>query len=330
MSVLLLTTFMMIIMIVIILVTYASRYRRVPPNAAMVVFGKRYGNMGFTIVKGGGKFITPIVEEVSYLPLDVRTLDVTVQNVVTAKGVMLDVSAVAQVKISRDEKLLQIAAEQLLHKSTEEINYITIRTLEGHVRGVCARLMVEDINADRNKVSAEIQDVACEGLANMGLQVVNFTIREISDNVGYLQALESKRTAEIREAAIKRETMAIWRGQKLFDRYAAVGKSVRVLTKALEALDKQFGRDNRDVMSILEESGLSEEELFTIEELIRTPGEKGDSEFQEKVRKIQETLDVWKQNVEERKRELESWFRGPAPEEENKKIRPTSPQRNPS
>jgi len=309
---------MMIIMIVIILVTYASRYRRVPPDAAMVVFGKRYGNVGFTIVKGGGKFVVPIVEEVSYLPLDVRILDVSVKDVVTQKGVMLDVSAVAQVKISSDDRLLGTAAEMLLHKSAEEINYVATRSLEGYIRGVCARLTVEEINADRSKVAAEIQEVACHDLANMGLTVVSFTIRDLKDNVAYLMALGSKQTAVVKEAAIRGETMAIWRGQKLFDRYAAVGKSVRMLTRALEALDKQFGRDNRDIMTILEESGLSEEELFVIEELIRTPGEKGDEEFQEKVRKIQETLDTWKQDVEEKKKDLERLSRG-AEEEENQK-----------
>jgi len=313
-------TFVMVIMMFVIMLTYAPRYRRVPPLKVMIVFGRRHGGRGFTVVKGDGKFIMPILEEVAFLPLDVHTLDVTAEGVMTLHGVMLDLEAVTQITISSDEKLLLTAAEMLLNKSAEEINYIATRSLEGHIRAVCARLTVEEINADRNKVAAEIQDVACEDLASMGIEVVSFTIRNLDDRVGYLNALGKKQTAEVirnavigeaeagrdatiraasaREDAIKNEAMAMSRAWRFGETYATLGTSIRVLARTLEDLNQQFGRDNRDIMTILEESGMSEEELSVIHELLRTPGKKGDLEFQEKVKEMQETLGTWRQEEE--------------------------------
>jgi len=333
MDVFLLMILLLLIIILVIVPLFATRYRRVPPDAAMIVFGNRQGKMGFTIVKGGGRFIMPIVEEVSYLPLDVRTLDTKVASVVTMQGVMVDIEVVAQIKISSDERLLQTAAEQLLHKSPEEISYVAIRSLEGHIRGVCARLTVEEINADRDKVAAMIQDVACHDLNYMGIDVVSVTIRDLADQVGYLDALGKKRTAEVkrdamigeaeaerdamiraaqaREEAIRGEAMAMSRVWRFGETYSALGKSIRVLARALEELNQQFGRDNRDVMSILKESGMSEEDQAIIRELLLAPGTTGDEIFEEKVNEIQEKLEAWKLEVEAKKKGSGGMSRAP-------------------
>src|SRR5204862_269417 len=65
---------------------YASRYKKVPPNMAMVVYGRRQkgmGGRGYQVKSGGAKFIVPIFESVEWLRLDVRTLDLVVTDIVT-------------------------------------------------------------------------------------------------------------------------------------------------------------------------------------------------------------------------------------------------------
>ena len=48
-----------------------------------------------------------------------------------------------------------------------------------------------------------MQEVAATDLANMGLQIISFTIRDVRDNQGYLDSLGKRRTAEVkRDAAI--------------------------------------------------------------------------------------------------------------------------------
>src|SRR5207249_2023048 len=62
---------------------YASRYKKVPPNMAMVVYGRRQkgmGGRGYQVKSGGAKFIVPIFESVEWLRLDVRTLDLGVKR----------------------------------------------------------------------------------------------------------------------------------------------------------------------------------------------------------------------------------------------------------
>jgi len=171
---------------------YAARYKRVAPDKAMVIYGRKKGVKGFEVMSGGGAFIYPIVEDYAYLPLDVRTLEIVVADIVTdvkTSGAKLNIKAVTQIKIASDKASLLTAAEHLLHKSDAEINEIAIKTLEGHVRGICATMTIEAINSDRDTVSEKIQTMAARDLRNMGIEIRSFVIKELEDEYGYLDAL---------------------------------------------------------------------------------------------------------------------------------------------
>jgi len=188
------------------ILVYASRYKKVPPNMAMVVYGKRQAKTGkgYRVISGGAKVIVPIVESVEWLKLDVRTLDLVVPDIVTdvkRSGAKINIKAVAQVKISSDEATLNTAAENLLGKTEQEVNEIALKTLEGHVRGVCATLTVEEINSDRDAIASKILGMAGNDLRNMGIEIRSFVIKEIEDAMGYLDALGVKRTEEVKRDA---------------------------------------------------------------------------------------------------------------------------------
>src|SRR5205823_2400860 len=186
---------------------YASRYKKVPPNMAMVVYGRRQkamGGRGYQVKSGGAKFIVPIFESVEWLRLDVRTLDLVVTDIVTdvkRSGAKINIKAVAQVKISSDEATLNTAAENLLGKTEQQVDEIALKTLEGHVRGVCATLTVEEVNSDRDAIASKILGMAGNDLRNMGIEIRSFVIKEIEDAQGYLDALGVKRTEEVKRDA---------------------------------------------------------------------------------------------------------------------------------
>lgn len=184
---------------------YSWRYKKVPPDRAMVVYGrKQIGKKGYQVISGGAKFIVPIIESYEFLPLDVRTLDVNVNDIVTdvaRSGAKVNIKTVAQVKVSSDPSTMDTAAEHLLHKSDSEINEIAMKTLEGHVRGVCATLTVELINSDRDAISSQIQTMAAADLKNMGIDIRSFVIRDLEDEHGYLDALGVKKTEEVKRDA---------------------------------------------------------------------------------------------------------------------------------
>ena len=84
------------------------------------------------------------------------TLNPICEKAETIFGVPLTVTGVAQVKIMRNPKFLQNAAEQFIGKSTEEIQEKVLQTLEGHLRAILGTLTVEDIYQDRVKFAQEV------------------------------------------------------------------------------------------------------------------------------------------------------------------------------
>jgi flotillin len=201
---------------------WASRYTKVGPNEVLVVSGRKYrvmnpdgseGVRGFRIVKGGGTFVIPVIEKVDTLSLELLTIDVQTPEVYTSKGVPVRVDGVAQIKVKGDDVSIATSAEQFLSKGSEEIKNIAMQTLEGHLRAILGTLSVEEIYQNRDAFASKVQEVAAGDMANMGLGIVSFTIRDIKDNQGYLEALgkpriaQVKRDAQIAQAEADRDAM---------------------------------------------------------------------------------------------------------------------------
>jgi len=184
---------------ILLFFVYLSRYRKCGPDEVMVISGR--GKLGFRIVKGGGTFILPIVERVERLSLEDMALEVKCEDVYTSEGVPITVDGVAVVKVASDDESIRTAAEQFLSKQQEEIGNIANQTLEGHLRAILGTLTVEESYQDREKFAQNVQDVAAVDMANMGMSIVAFTIREVSDKQEYLDSLGRTRTAEVQRDA---------------------------------------------------------------------------------------------------------------------------------
>ncbi|HVM47440.1 MAG TPA: SPFH domain-containing protein [Candidatus Acidoferrum sp.] len=213
----------LLVVIFLFLMIWASRYTKVGPNEVLVVSGRkhRYADpdgtrqmRGFRVVKGGGTFVIPVIEKVDKLSLELLTIDVQQeQDVYTSKGVPVRVDGVAQIKVKGDDISIATAAEQFLSKATDEIKNIAMQTLEGHLRAILGTMTVEDIYQNRDAFASKVQEVAAGDMANMGLSIVSFTIRDIKDSQGYLDALgkpriaQVKRDAQIAQAEADRDAM---------------------------------------------------------------------------------------------------------------------------
>ncbi|MFN0207869.1 MAG: flotillin family protein [Planctomycetota bacterium] len=192
-------------------IIYATRYTKVGPNEVLVISGRSHtitdasGNrsrVGFRIVKGGGAFVWPVLEKAETLSLELMTLDVRTPEVYCVTGVPVFADAVAQIKVKGDEISIRTASEQFLSKNASEIMKIALQTIEGHLRAIVGTLTMEEIYRNREMFSQKVQDVAASDLINMGLEVVSFTLREIKDNEGYLDALGKPRVAEVKRDAV--------------------------------------------------------------------------------------------------------------------------------
>ncbi|MHC4861046.1 MAG: flotillin family protein, partial [Planctomycetota bacterium] len=172
--------------------------------------------------------------------LELLTLDVKTPEVYTKLGVPVIVDGVAQIKTKGDDVSIAVAAEQYLSKGKNEVTRIALQTLEGHLRAILGTMTVEEIYQNRDTFAAKVQEVAAGDMANMGLHIVSFTIRDIRDNQGYLDALGKPRTA-----AVKRDAVI---GQAEADRDATI-KSAQANQEgqtAKYAADTKIAESNRD------------------------------------------------------------------------------------
>ena len=193
---------------------FSKRYMKVPPDRVLVIYGRKSTvktldrdgvpqrrEIGYRFVQGGGTFVIPVLEKFEWLNLSTHTVEPEVTGVVTGEGVPLTVEGVAQIKVKSDPVSIATAAEQLLTKPDDEITTIAQKTLEGHIRGVCAQLSVEAINSDRSALSSKIQEEAVPDFERLGLEITTFTIKDIKDEVDYLRSLGERRTAEVKRDA---------------------------------------------------------------------------------------------------------------------------------
>ncbi|MFZ2960861.1 MAG: SPFH domain-containing protein [Candidatus Ozemobacteraceae bacterium] len=224
--------------LVLCLLVYASRIQTVGPNEALVISGRpntiidSKGNkheVGFRIVKGGRAFVWPIIEKCEKLSLEIMTLEIQTPEVVTKQGVPILVDGVAQIKVRGEDIAIITAAEQFLGKSKSEIMGIAHQTLEGHLRAILGTMDVEELISNRDSFARHVQEVSANDLANMGMAIVSFTIKDIRDKQGYLESLGKKAIAERqRDAAI---------GQAMAQRDAEISRA-QATSQAVEESSK--------------------------------------------------------------------------------------------
>jgi flotillin len=304
----------------------ASRYKKVGPNQVLVISGRKHTitdpvtgekqTVGFRVVKGGGAIIWPVVERVDILSLEIMTIDVQTPEVYTEQGVPVTVDGVAQVKIKGDEVSIRTAAEQFLSKSTQEIKTVAHETLAGHLRAILGTMTVEDIYKDRDAFAQQVQEVSGVDMANMGLEIVSFTIKDIRDDQGYLDALGQARTAEVkRDAAI---------GQALAARDATIKSAearqegetakYRAETRIAES-EKDYSVQKADYESEVNRKRAQAEMAYSLQQNIENQKIKAE-EVQIEVVEKQKQIEVQQQEVRRREQELEATVRKPAEAEQ--------------
>lgn len=188
------------------------RYRIGKPDEALIVTGSFLGKDGIKILKNSGTFVIPIVQKAHTLSLLTHKLEIGTPEVYTEQGVPIKASATVLVKIGNSVDSIKTAAEQYLGKSTEELEDEAREVLEGHLRAILGTMTVEAIYKNRDDFAEQVQQVASTDLRKMGLEIVSFTIKDVSDPNGYLDALgrpqiaEVKKNAEVAESNALRET----------------------------------------------------------------------------------------------------------------------------
>ena len=300
---------------------WASRYTKVGPNQVLVVSGGRHvvvdadgtqREVGFRIVKGGGTFVMPVKEKVDILSLEILTIDVQTPEVYTSKGVPVRVDGVAQIKIKGDDVSIRTASEQFLSKTTDEIKSVAMQTLEGHLRAILGTMTVEEIYQNRDAFASKVQEVAAGDMANMGLGIVSFTIRDIRDSQGYLDALGKPRIAQVKRDAVIAQAEA--------DRDAMIrsAQATQAGQEAKFAADTKIAEAQRDYSSNVAQyqaavnQKKAEADLAYDLQKFKTGQLVKAEEVQVSIVEKQKQIELQQQEILRRQRELEATVQKPA------------------
>jgi flotillin len=143
----------------------------------------------------------PLFETVNRMDLTNMIIDVRVTNAYSKGGIPLSVQGVANIKVPGEEPLLNNCLERFLGQSREEIMKIARETLEGNLRGVLAGLTPEQVNKDKEEFASKLAEEAEQDFSKLGLVVDTLKIQNVSDDVGYLDAIGRQISAQIRRSA---------------------------------------------------------------------------------------------------------------------------------
>jgi len=199
-----------VFLVIALIGVFISKYRTAGPDEALIVTGSFLGGKNvhvdeagnkIKIIRGGGTFVFPVFQQAKPLSLLSSKLEVTTPEVYTEQGVPVMADGIAIIKIGGSIGEIATAAEQFLGKSKEDRENEAREVLEGHLRSILGSMTVEEIYKNRDKFSQEVQRVASQDLAKMGLIIVSFTIKEVKDKNGYLDALGKPRIAQVKRDA---------------------------------------------------------------------------------------------------------------------------------
>ena len=179
------------------------------PNEVLVFSGRTRrladgSEVGYREILGGGwTWRWPIIEKVDRMKLTTIPIEIQTTNAYSAGGIPLNVHAVANIKVSSNPSRVKNAIERFMGRDPLEIQRVGKETLEGHLRGVLARLTPEEVNEDRLKFAQELTAEADEDFVKLGLDLDVLKIQNVSDDVEYLDSIGRSRIAEvIRDAEI--------------------------------------------------------------------------------------------------------------------------------
>lgn len=186
--------------IFLLLFSLLSMWKKAPQDKAIVVTG-----MKKRVITGGGGLVIPMLERADRISLENMKIEVRTEGALTEQGVDIIADGVAVIKVKSDMESILSAVEQF-NTGREDQTISVIKdtakdVLEGKLREIISKLTVEEIYKDREKFASEVQKVAALDLADMGLEIKAFTIRDIRDDNGYLQALGASRIAQVKRDA---------------------------------------------------------------------------------------------------------------------------------
>ena len=160
---------------IIIAIAYKSMYKKIPPDAALVVSGGKVTKAYF-----GGKFVSPITSQAQEILLNTMNLKVERKGeeaLITKDSLRVDIVAEFFVRIEKNEEDVLAAAASLGEKTAtpESVSDLLEGKLVGALRAAAATMELQELHEKRQDFQDAVQKACLEDLKQNG-----FTLETVS------------------------------------------------------------------------------------------------------------------------------------------------------
>lgn len=187
-----------------VVIAFISRYKRCPSDRLLVVYGKVAGGKSSVCYHGGASFVWPIIQGHQFLDLTPLPIDIRLEGALSKQNIRVNTPSTFTVGISTEPGIMENAAERMLGLGLQEIKDLAKDIIFGQMRVVIATMDIEEINADRDKLIANISTGVEVELKKVGLRLINVNVQDITDESGYIDALGQEAASKaIADAKVK-------------------------------------------------------------------------------------------------------------------------------
>ena len=187
------------IVAIFIVILLATGYVKAPPDVAYIISG-HHKKPRILIGKAGIKI--PFFERLDKRSLGAIQIDVKTGSAVpTAEYINIRVDSTVCVRVGREVEMLELAAQNFLNISREEIAQKITDLLEGNVREIVGSMKLTEMVNDRKAFSEAVQKNAVPDLKSYGLELVTFNVQNFIDDNDVILNLGIDNVEQIRKSA---------------------------------------------------------------------------------------------------------------------------------
>ncbi len=264
-----------------------KRYRRCPSNKILVIYGRVGKDKSAICIHGGGTFVWPLIQDSQFLSLEPMTIEINLTGALSKQNIRINTPSTFTVGISTDPSLMGNAAERLLSLSDSQIKTQAEDIILGQLRLVIATLDIEEINQNREKFLAQINENVTTELNKLGLTLINVNIKDLTDESGYIEAIGKKAAAE----AINQAKIEVSNQEK----FGATGQA-----KAIRERDVEVAKETAESLKGQKEADI--DQMIRIAELDAL----GASKTAEAIRNKEINISIQQAEAEKGKKEAEA------------------------
>ena len=274
------------VLVLFIIILFAAGYVKAAPDTAIIITG--LGKRKILIGKAG--FRIPFLQRLDKLSLKVFQVDIkTDEAIPTSNFINIKVDGVANLKISSDPQLLDLAAESILNMNENDLIAQVQQVLQGNMREIIGTVDIKRLVQDRQGVAQSVKENVVPDMAKMGIEVVNFNIQSFSDDNHVIENLGIDNISQISKDASIAKANA--------ERDVTIAKSL-----AEEAANRSRVEANQKIIEQNTELSLKESAL---KQKTDTAKATADAAYSIEEQKKQQEINIAKINADIAKRERE-------------------------